>query len=170
MPVTKNRRDGYLLVKDGNAAEDEVTFMNSDITFHDPVELEPIPIKDRKGNLDHVKRNDPFGGWGMVSFSFKYVDRDLREKLSEPEESTVVTDDKVPDGYPCVNLEFVLLDESGDPEEIIYMYNVWFNPGNLVFNDGDESSNMSAQGTIFGKYDASATNNRRFTKSEEAPS
>ncbi len=174
MPVTKNRRDGYLDIKDGDTGEQRVHFMNSDFTYHDPVEAEPIPILDRPGNLDHVKKNDSHSGWGAVTFSFKYVDKDIRDALAniagttDPyTTNTAEAADGIPkDRYGCVNLEFVLLDEDGDPEETHKLWNVWFNPGNLVFNDADEASTMSASGIIFGKYDGAARFDRNFTEIE----
>jgi len=165
--VTKNRRDGYLLVKDGAAAEQEVYFMNSDFSYHEPVKADPIPILNRKGELDHVKKNDPFAGWGTTTFSFKYVNSDIKEALCNPTVSTAVTADKIPDDYPCVTLEYCLLDESGNLEETHILYNVWFNRGNVVFNDGDEFSTMNGTGTIFGKYDAAAENDRLYAEIEE---
>jgi hypothetical protein len=166
--VTKNRRDGYLVVKDGAGGSEEVCFMNSDFTYNDPVAADPIPITNRKGALHHVKENDPFSGWGATSFSFKYVNKDLKEALCNPAVTTAVPDDLIPARYKCVNLEFVLTDQNGEIEEIHHLYNVYFDRGKCVYNDGDEYSTMSATGTIFGKYDETAEDNRRYSYAEEA--
>lgn len=168
--AVKNRRDGTLTVKDGGAGSTEVTFMESDFTYNEPIEGDPIPIIDREGYLDHMKVGDPFDGWGQVSFSLKYVSKTIRNALVAPSVTTAVTNDLIPSVYKCVNLEFVLCDESGDPEEKHTLYNVWFNPGNVKYADGDEYSTLSAQGTIFGKYDDTAEDDRRFVLVEDVTS
>ncbi len=164
MAVTKNRRDGYLLIRDGLGNEEQVYFMNSDLTFNDPAENDPIAILNRPGHLDHIKKNDSFSTWGSVSFSLRYVDKDIRDYLIDPTTSTLTEDDKIPpERYKTVDLIFVLLDESEDEEEVHEMFNVWFNPGNVVFNEGDEVNTLNASGSILGKYDELAMHNRRFT-------
>jgi len=162
--AVKNRRDGILTVKDGGASSIEVTFMESDFTYNEPVEGDPIAIVDREGYLDHVKEGDPFDGWGQVSFSLKYVDKTIRNALIAPTVTSAVSADNIHSVFKCVNLEFVLYDEAGDAEEKHTLYNVWFNPGNVRYSDGDEFSTLSAQGTIFGKYDDTAEDDRRFVK------
>jgi hypothetical protein len=167
MMAVKNRRDGVLTVKDGAANSQVVTFMESDFTYNEPVEGDPIPIIDRQGYLDHLKLGDPFDGWGQVSFSLKYVNKTIRNALVSPATTTAVTNDQIPSVYKCVNLEFVLYDEAGSPEEKHTLFNVWFNPGNVRYSEGDEYSTLSATGTIFGKYDATAENDRRFVLVED---
>jgi hypothetical protein len=162
--AVKNRRDGVLTIKDGGTASTEVTFMESDFTYNEPVEGDPIPIIDRKGFLDHLKAGDPFDAWGQVSFSLKYLSKAIRNALIAPTVTTAVSNDQIPNVFKCVNLEFVFYDEAGDPEEKHTLYNVWFNPGNVKYADGDEYSTLSAQGTIFGKYDDTAEDDRRFVK------
>lgn len=163
--AVKNRRDGKLTIVDGTSptpVETVVEFMESDFTWNEPVANDPIPVKTRKGALDHVKRNDMHAGFGSVSFSLKYVDKDIKEALCEPAETTAVANDKIPDRFVCVNLEFELHNEAGAVEETTTLHNVYFKRGQVVYADGDEYSVLKATGIIFGKYDAGETSKRKF--------
>jgi len=165
--AVKNRRDGKLVIKDGAAGSQEVYFMESDFAYNEPVEADPIAILDREGYLDHIKKNDPFDGWGQVSFSLKYVNDTIAAALKSPAATTAVAADGIPSVFPCVNLEFTLYDEAGAAEEKHTLYNVWFNPGNVRYQDGDEYSKLTATGTLFGKYNAAAEDDREFVLVED---
>lgn len=163
--AVKNRRDGKLTIVDGTSptpVETVVEFMESDFTWNEPVANDPIPIKTRKGALDHIKRNDMHAGFGEVSFSLKYVDKDIKEALCEPAETTAVANDKIPDRFVCVNLKFELHNEAGAVEETTTLHNVYFKRGQVVYADGDEYSVLKATGIIFGKYDVAADSKRKF--------
>ena len=61
--VVRNRRDGVLTAIDGTAVtpiSTEIEFMESDFTYKEPEGSEPIAQKNRKGELDHIKKGDPF--------------------------------------------------------------------------------------------------------------
>lgn len=163
--AVKNRRDGKLTIKDGTTPtpiSTVVEFMESDFSYNEPVANDPIPIKTRKGVLDHVKRNDMHAGFGEVSFSLKYVNIDIKEALCSPSKTTAITADKIPDKYVCVNLVFELMNEAGTVEETHTLHNCYFKRGQVTYQDGDEYSTLSATGIIFGKYDAAAPSRRTF--------
>lgn len=164
--VTRNKRDGELKAVDGTSTETTINFAEGDFTYHDPEANEPIPILDRQGTLDHLKKNDKFSGWGTVSFSFKYVDGDIKDALCSPAVTTAVVDDGIPASYKCVNIEYKIYDQDETTEiETHYLYNVWFDAAKAVFSEGDEYSSMSAEGIIFGKDDSG---NRVFSEVKTA--
>lgn len=162
--VTRNRRDGVMTVKDGSATPvaTVLEFMESDFTYHDPEASEPIAVKNRKGELDHVKKNDPFNGWGSASFTLKYISKNAKSAICAPATSTAVAADLVPDAYPCVNLEYAIYDEDGTTVvETHKLYNVYFDPGKAVFSEGDEFDTLKLEGIMYGKVDAGV---RKFSE------
>ncbi len=152
--VTRNKRDGTLKAVDASVTPVSTTinFAEGDFTYNDPEKAEPIAIKNRQGALDHLKKNDEFNGFGVVSFGFKYVDNNIKDALCNPATTTAVDADGVPASYACVNIEYKILDQDESTEvETHYLYNVWFDPAKTVFSEGDEYSSMSAEGVVFGK-------------------
>ncbi|HPH11298.1 MAG TPA: hypothetical protein PKW59_10570 [Thermotogota bacterium] len=171
MAITKNSRDAELNIISGvaSASATALAFPEGDFTYNDPEQSEPIAIKNRAGELDHVKANDIFNGFGKCSFSSKYVNKDIKNALCDPDATTAVTNDGIPKEYPTVNIEYELYDPvSGDLEETIKLYNVFFDPGDVVFKEGDEYSILTANGIVFGKYDAGAFGERLFSETETA--
>lgn len=167
MSVVKNKRDGELSVTCGvatAAVTAVLDFCEGDFAYEDPVEGEPIAILNRIGELDHVKANDPHNGFGKCTFSAKYVNKNIKDKLCTPAATTAVEADGIPSVFTCVNMELALKDEAGDLEETIYVYNVFFDPGKVVYKDGDNYSTLTAEGYVFGKYDDTADNDRRFSE------
>jgi hypothetical protein len=165
MPV-RNKRDGKLKIVDGSITPvtTEILFAEGDMTYNEPEQNEPIVIKDRQGALDHLKKNDEFNGFGTVSFSFKYVDKTNKGLMCSPAANTAIEADGVPDRYPTVNVHYEIY-EDDTLKETIKLYNVYFDPGKVTFSEGDESSTMSAEGTIFGKMDGTT---RVFAETETA--
>lgn len=153
--VTRNRRDGVLKALDGNTTapvETEILFMESDFTYSEPEAAEDIAVKNRKGELDHIKAGDPFNGWGRVSFSLKYVDKNIKAAITNPVDSSAIDGDKIPGTKKTVNLEYTIYDEDGStPVETHKLYNVFFDPGKVVFSEGDEFDTLKAEGVIYGK-------------------
>ncbi len=152
MAVTKNKRDGVLTIVNGAGLREEVLFSEGGFTYNEPEEAEPIAVQDRIGYLNHMKANDLFNGWGRTSFSFKYVDKDVKDALCTPATATSISADGVPVDYPTVNIEYMLKDNDEENEEAHMLHNVWFDPAKCVFTEGDDFSTMSAEGVIFGKY------------------
>ncbi len=149
--MTKNRRDGVLVVKDGYENETEVCFMNSDFTYHEKPQGEAFPILHRTGALAHLKKGDQHGGFGIVRFSLKYINADIRHALISPLLTTAINLDRIPDAYPCVHLEFRILDSYGEIEELHNLHNVWFDAGKVIFNEGDDYDSLVGEGVIFGR-------------------
>lgn len=156
MPV-KNKRDGKLTIIDGNSTpiETEVNFAEGDLTFNEPEKAEPIAIKNRQGELDHLKSSDAFNGWGKISFTAKYVDKNIKERATNPADVTAVEADGIPIEYPTVNVKYEIYDDTNTVAETYTFFNVFFDPGKCTFNEGDEASTMNYEGIIFGKTNGS---------------
>jgi len=162
--VVRNKRDGVLKIIDGDGLTTVISFAEGDFTYNEPEKAEPIPVLERKGDLRHLKRNDPFSGWGKVSFSFKYVDYAIKKLLNPPAaKTTAIEADMVTDRYPCVKVVYEIYDDAVVAETHT-LYNVWFDPAKSVFTEGEDFSTMNAEGVIFGKYDAGAYGHRIFAE------
>ncbi|AKI96584.1 hypothetical protein [Kosmotoga pacifica] len=158
--IVKNKRDGKLIIKDGNAttpASFEVAFAEGDFTFTPPAEGDPIIVKDKKGAFAHAKKGDALANLGKVSFSFKYCDKNAYEALTcgtvdgVAWVSTSDGDATIP--YDTVDIVYEIYADDGVTVEETYTFTkVWFNPGNIQFKEGEEANTMSAEGVIFGTW------------------
>lgn len=162
MAVTKNKRDGELSIIDGSmpsAVETTITFCEGDFTYNEPKKKEPIVVKERTGALAHIKSNDAFSGYGQCSFAFKYVNKTIKGLMCNPATTSAIGADKINSRYKTVNVKMILKSEAGATEETHTLYNVFFDPGKVVFKESGEYSTLSATGIIFGKID---TDVRKF--------
>jgi hypothetical protein len=68
-PLTRNLRDGQMVVKDGSGTPKTVTLTldEGDLNWNEP--LETVEVKDR-GTLDHTRPGDEMSG--DISFSLKW--------------------------------------------------------------------------------------------------
>lgn len=166
--VVRNRRDAKLTIKDGTGTPQTFTvdLMEADFTYNEPERAELIAQKDRKGNLNHFKRPDPYNGPGKVSFSSRYVSKDIKFKIAGLSifKTTAVANDGIPASISTMNLEYAIYDEDEiTVVETHKLYNVAFDPAKCVFKEGDESDTMSFEGQIMGKVGPSTTLGAAYT-------
>jgi len=149
--VTKNLRDGQLVIQD-NAAVNTITLALEEGNLSFTVTKNVIEVLDR-GVLSHMRQGDEVPV--TLSFGIKFIefytsgdDETLYEAVMNEAGGAawISTNDDGGDVYTVDMLFTIATPTSGEEAEIITFTKV---RGNFTFNEGDEYNTLAFDGTAF---------------------
>lgn len=154
--VTKNLRDGELVVKDGTtptANDITVALDEGDLGIDET--LNTVNVLDR-GSLDHMRQGDEEPV--RVTFTLKFVEYLKQSGDSDPSVYEVLTQQGGAAAWASTNddggdvftltLEFTIASPtSGDQDETITLTK--FHPTSISFKEGDEYNTLGVEGEAF---------------------